>query len=122
MRKLSFCIMDNLNIIEEYEYEFEHDAEIKHLLNNIWDKFTKGKKEDPGKYFFISGNQESDIHDVERRLKINKYCVFNNFQKYFVYAFAIDYTRFYVWSKGFNPSLISWPHDFNQISKIIRNY
>lgn len=119
MRTFSFCIMNNLEIIEEFECKFEHNFELRSILVNLWNKYTKNNNI-LGRYFFDKHSMEKDIDFIERQLKINEFCVFNKFEKYYVYAFSIDYTRFYVWSKNMQPKVISWTGDYeSQTGKFV---
>lgn len=50
----------------------------------------------------------NETEDIARTLLENKYCVYNRFEKYFVVAFALNYTRFEIYSKDSRKELIKW--------------
>lgn len=83
-----------LDVCEEAYYEILSDEE-----------------DDPSYYFFSS---YFDAKEIVNCLLEDKYFCWNNFQKYYVIAFAIDYNRFAVFSKDCKTRLVKWrPNDKN---------
>lgn len=87
-------------------------------MEKLWDKFISGEYCDHSGYFFENESRESDIATVMDSLLGDKYYVRNRYQKYYVIAFAIDYTRFHIWSKDYDAELIEW----SQKGEIVDNY
>lgn len=110
--------MNDLKIVRHYETSFENDDELDDIMNKLWNIFAKNINDPSGYFFprentdidsFSQGHREGDISFIKRALLANDYYVCNRFEKYYVYAFAINRTRFYVWSKDFDAKIISWP-------------
>jgi len=64
------------------------------------------------------------LHGTPNELMKNKFDVWNRCHKYYVIGFAIDYTRFEVYSKGCDKQLFSWISDLNsdEINNEIENF
>lgn len=69
---------------------------------------TRGS--DPTGYYAKSVD-EDDIDSITDALLSDGYYVLNRYEKYYVVAFALNYTRFEVFSKDCDKELITWPED-----------
>ncbi|BCS83648.1 hypothetical protein QLL95_gp0475 [Cotonvirus japonicus] len=118
LRTLSFCMMDDLDVRISREWKFSNESEIRPILEKLWNKFLSGKCSDISGYFFDNASKNDDIEYVYQSLTKKKYYVRNRFEKYYVVAFALDYTKFYVWSKDCDPKIINWNHD----GELVNNY
>ncbi len=82
-----------------------------------WDRYpidAEDEEMDPSGYYFGQNHSVSatfDPDDVVNDLVSDGYYVWNRFQKYYVIAYAIDYTRFEVYSKDCDKELIKWRDD-----------
>lgn len=56
-------------------------------------------------------DEQSNIQIIANELIDNHYYVINRYEKYYVIAFAINFSRFEVFSKDHNKELISWNKD-----------
>lgn len=100
-------------------------------LNNVIDKETKELSEIVGYYSkdnsslyyhtkeFIEKYKNEIIDDLIK----DNYCVQNRFNKHYVIAFAINYTRFEIYCKDCDKEIIKWRENDEQdpIKGIIRN-
>lgn len=79
------------------------------------DSYYESLNNNSGIYYFIM--------DVVDTLYDNEYFVWNRFGKYYVIAFAINYTRFEIFSKDVDKILIKWREDDKNdpIKSIITN-
>lgn len=71
---------------------------------------------DPSGYFFKSSGgfpATYNPHSITQTLKRENYCVWNRYEKYYVYAWAIDGARFEVFSKDCDKQLIDWGTEIN---------
>lgn len=105
---LSFCIFDDLSprsgpITIEYD-ENDKDA-LSAALDKIVKPYLEGESIDPSEYYFT---KDYDKNDVLNDLMKDKYYVWNRYEKYYVIAFAINYTRFEIFSKDCDKELIEW--------------
>lgn len=90
--------------------------EAKEKARAEWDVKQAGKKHDPSYYFSgviceyyeEEAFEEHHAENVAERLLKNGYFVANRVEKYYVIAFALDGTRFYVYSKDYDPEIINW--------------
>ena len=115
MNTISFCILDDLEYYHgPVHVEFQHHTEIKDIITNLVTPFKETR--DASSYFDKAFFEESDrnISEIVSGLKRNDYFVINRYNKYYVIAFAINYTRFEVFSKDCDKKLITWrPEDGN---------
>lgn len=128
--KLSFGILDDL----EFAYGPIH-LELHSLdqLEALIDQIVKGLKCEPkcGEWCYgnckdVSGYFYSKYYKLHKAeilddLIKDKYCVWNRFQKYYVIAFAIDYTRFEIYSKDCDKKVIEWGEGQGPIKGVIQN-
>ena len=109
---VSFCILDDL----KPAYGPFHESMVDLTKSNIeqavrkllQDFLTAGR--DPSGYYCKEIN-ELEIKSVTNSLCNRNYYVINRFEKYYVIAFAIDYTRFEVFSRDCDKELIKWRTD-----------
>lgn len=66
------------------------------------------EKADSSGYFF---ELDFDIHEIIDDLQEQGYYCLNRYQKYYVVAFALNYTRFEVFSKDCDKEIINWGND-----------
>lgn len=124
---ISFVILDDLsNTFKPIEIEIGEvnrenvtnavDA-IAKQFGFIDDKTLVGEYEhhDVSRYYFESAFSDrykpqfiKDRDDVIDNLITNGYSVWNRFNKYYVIAWAVDHTRFEVYSKDCDKMLIQW--------------
>jgi hypothetical protein len=126
---LSFCILDDLTVCHGPEHRelngipnFNDIKEV--ILNDLLNDFRQDEYADCSGYFdkeFFASNEYIDTI-VNNLIKYN-YVVKNRYNKYYVIAFAINYTRFEVYSKDCDKELIKWrENDSNDpIKGIITN-
>lgn len=111
MNTINFVILENLKpCYGPIEITSSYD-DIKNELYNLIDVFKKIP--DKSGYFDTDffNNAETYISHIEYSLKQHNYFVRNGYNKYYVIAFALNYTRFEVFSKGHNKQLIKWRND-----------
>lgn len=97
--RLSVRIYDDLNIIYDKRFRFNKMEELENVLKIIYD--------DPSfhdRYF----KSETRFYEIIKDLHNQGYSVFNRHEKYYVYAFSIDFTTFYIWSKDCDAEIIDW--------------
>jgi hypothetical protein len=98
-----------LEIASMYQPEFSGDiVELKE-----WRKKYPNWKDDSSYYFtgykgYSSPFNENHAENISKRLIKNRYHVVNRINKYYVVAFSINYSLFYVYSKDYNPEIIDW--------------
>lgn len=111
MSTLSFCILDDLEFAYgPVHYSLQNTClttrvkEIIYLFEN---------KTDCAGYFDEEFFRNSDeyIDCIVESLELQNYFVKNRYNKYYVIAFSLDYTRFDVFSKDFDKTLIKWRED-----------
>ena len=102
---LSFGVLDDCQFMEGYpeQYTFTNVDELEAILDNI----------DIPTWLHI--DLELDV--VARSLDQNKYYVINRVEKYYVVAFAINYTQFEIFSKDVDKQLIDWEISENDKKK-----
>ena len=62
-------------------------------------------------YFFSDEDLYYDKEIVLNNLKTKGYYVANQYNKYYVYAYSIDYVRFEIYSKQCSRTVIDWETD-----------
>jgi len=106
---VSFCILDDL--IPKYgpvHVNFDglsYDT-VNKVVTNILSTF-KSQKDDPTGYYNERINAH-EIQEITQDLLNSGYYVWNRFEKYYVIAFALNFTRFEVFSKDCDKELIKW--------------
>lgn len=122
---LSYGYLDNLSHIHASPWSFkflfrnslDRDEKIKRLIEVIFKRATmepimnhEHKSKDMSLSFptkwetFIEPKKDEIIESLCKQ----GYWVYNNYDDYYVIAFAIDYAEFEVWSKGRDKKLIKW--------------
>lgn len=108
-RILCFCILrDLIPLFNPEEYRFSTKDELVIILQNLWKEL---EKLDFISQFFQSTHRQRKIKEVVENLEQSGYCVWNQYEKYFVIAFALDYKRFWIWCKNQIPQVIQWRKD-----------
>lgn len=107
---LSFVILDDLcSYCGPYYLDIGSKTKINILkgVNEIQKKFINSDKNNNyfTNYYFGTYHDSENVSDA---LYDNDYFVMNRFEKYYVIAFALNYTRFEVFSKDCDKELISW--------------
>lgn len=100
---VSFVILDDLNNC--FNPIHVQTTDIRSAVQEIARPFLNEEKDDRSGYYF------SDYYDenkVVKRLQTDGYYCRNRFEKYYVIAWALNYTRFEVFSKDCEKQLISW--------------
>lgn len=109
---LSFCILDDLRPI--YGQIHVQYSNIEELRNEVMKILVDLKKSGDPTGYYVNTITLAEIDETIRCLTTDKYEVWNRFEKYYVIAWAIDYTRFEVYSKDYDKKLIKWrEHDEN---------
>ncbi len=98
---ISFCVCDDLRPDEIITKSFKNKEELTNILKEIW---KIGTEKYSHTYFFDNISIESVVDD----LLTEGYCVYNRREKYYVVAFAINYKRFWIWSKDCEAKIIKW--------------
>ena len=104
---LSFTVLDDLNPAYGPVHETLDDltlSSIEKSVRKILQNFNSSN--DPSGYYHQY--KDSDMESIVNSLFSKKYYVINRFEKYYVIAFAIDYTRFEVFSRDCDKELIKW--------------
>lgn len=122
---ISFTILDDLNNFSD-KLDLVNDSDkfpLTKETNGTIDeyiefmKMIKNKFHKNDDYYDPTGlidNWDDDfIVNMANRLQNNRYIVSNRVEKYYVMAFALDYTRFEVFSKDCDKQLIKWRDDDN---------
>ena len=102
----------------------KHNKRTKHLDWNDHEKYDvkEGEAVDPtGRYFCDFTLQE--LYGITNCLVEEGYYVVNRYEKYYVIAFSINYTRFEVFSKDCDKEIIKWREEDQEdpIKGIIKN-
>jgi hypothetical protein len=120
---LSFSILDDceheygpINISIPDKNISTIETAIKSILNDLYKS-----NEDPSGYYarFDSYYKkkffptEHEINEIAQDLSDCGYYVINRFEKYYVIAYALDFTRFEIFSKDCDKELIIWPDSPN---------
>ena len=114
-----YIIMDcNTYMSKQSEYFDAKDYEqnsINRLKNPIYEEKIKIIIEecvdleynclDPSSYYFING---INITHVSNNLSYSNYSVLNQYERYYVHAYAIDFVRFEIFSKDYEKEIIDW--------------
>lgn len=98
--------------IDDFKYGPEVNIEVADLnrdnlliaVKNIGDEISKA-------YYFnqlVKTRSEELFNDIVDSLLEHGHYVLNQFDKYYVVAFALDYKRFNVYSRGYDKELIKW--------------
>ncbi len=119
VKTLSFCIFDDLRPEEgnRVEKTFRDESELRTILNDLWNGIPKEHASwSPYRFF-----HEVSMNEVLRDLLRENYYVRNRYEKYYVLAFAINHTRFHIWSKDCDAELIKWRDD-DKFDVIANNY
>lgn len=114
---LSFAWFDDLNVKYNRTWEFEDDQDLKPFLREIEKDFRDAGSEQS--YFFERDYSEDEIIN---NLKKDNYYVINRFEKYYVFAMAIDYQRFWIWSKDCVAEIIEWGDGDDESKSVVNNY
>lgn len=95
---------------------------IKKNLHEMLKDFKIGKNYDRSEFFDkeFFDDEENYLNKIAKELFTKKYYVVNRYNKYYVIAFAINYTRFEIFSKDCDKELIDWGSNNNsQIVNLI---
>jgi hypothetical protein len=110
---ISFCILDDLRpaygpIHETFEGPVSKES-VEKTVQNILQNFLDSNHEDPSDYY--QQIDQSEINSITTDLCLTNHYVINRFNKYYVIAFSLDYTRFEIFSKDCDKELITWRYD-----------
>ena len=126
---ISFAILDDLQEMHRLDKKIVKTPEnIRSFLDDIMKYFNEREysdvfnktiytNSDPTLYFIDQFNKETlydspnFIDNIVSTLMEDEYFVRNRVEKYYVVAFAINYTKFEVYSKDCDAQLIDWGHD-----------
>lgn len=114
--------IDDCGFYLKNENEFDYDIEYKNFIINTLEDFyikdqifTDYKSIDPGNYYY----DNSHTDDIIKNLKKNKYAVLNRYNKWYTYAYSIDYTRFKIFAKDTEERIIEWNTEKSKQGDII---
>jgi hypothetical protein len=133
---LSFGFLDDLRLKTNLTFYFDDHDELQDILNFIVDcAFCKNNRKSVERLKdesyrnlvkdYVEKNKIEDMHDgyffsddeyqqynkndyIKDALESKKFYVENQWNKYYVFAYSIDYTRFNVYSKMCQGELIEW--------------
>ena len=120
---LSFCIFDDLSPCFSpitVEYKKDDPNGLSTAIDLITKPFIEGKLQDDSSYYFKMDYSKDEVLSVLQR---KNYYVLNRYEKFYVIAFAINYTKFEIFSKDCDKKLIKWRSDDanDKITGIIDN-
>lgn len=107
-RTVSFCILDDLSPAygpksETVELEGNFANNVQAAVHKLILDFI-AEDNDPTGYYVNEIDESAIVAD----LLSDKFYVINRYEKYYVIAFALDFTRFEVYSKDCSKELIKW--------------
>lgn len=114
---ISFVILDDLRPAYGPIYITIDNLSIENIVKAVTEIVSVFKpngdtseQSDPTTYYFehFFENEQENIQRISYNLMSEHYYVRNRFEKYYVIAFAVDYSRFEVFSKDYDKELISW--------------
>ena len=132
MHTLSFIILNDLKPALDRRDVIIKDLKLDTIeagVLQVTQQWRQMPENDPSNYYFGRGCFHShknvflldngchdgppyfDFINVAMELQEEGYSVWNRFEKYYVIAFAIDYKRFQVCSKGCDPKVMHWGKD-----------
>ena len=109
MHTVSFVCIDDFKYGPEVNIEIA-DLNRENLLTavkNICERIDEISKA----YYFnelVKTRSEEIFNDIVDSLIDHGHYVLNQFDKYYVVAFAVDYKRFIIYSRGYDKKLIKW--------------
>lgn len=124
---LCYCIFDDLEPIDGPIFlplsdELTMDS-VKKVINELISERIKDENfldrsgfftyefDKPGSEIKVSRTYNNDNNLISRisdKLLVDNYYAINGYNKYYVIAFSINYTRFYISSKDCGKQLIKW--------------
>ena len=106
---ISFSILDNCKHTYGPIHKFVNSeinyTTVLEIVTNILSNFSK--TDDPSSYYYKLIN-EDEIEKITWNLIFQNYYVINEFNRYYVIAFALNFTRFEIFSKDCATQLITW--------------
>ena len=114
---ISFVILDDLRPTYGPMYINIDNFSIENIVKAVTEIVSvfkpngdKSEQYDPTAYYFehFFENEQENIRKISYNLMSEHYYVRNRFEKYYVVAFAVDYSRFEVFSKDCDKELIAW--------------
>lgn len=119
IKYILYIIMDcNTYIGKQTEYFNERDYDyqsINRLKNIVYQEKIKIIIDecldseynilDPSSYYFVNG---INIVNTTDKLSYSKYSVLNQYERYYVHAYAIDFVRFEIFSKDYEKEIVNW--------------
>jgi hypothetical protein len=109
MNTLSFCIFNDLKPSYgpvHVQFDMKDFETIKNKVKEITQELTYEK--DPSCYYHKKIREDEELNEVTNDLLDRNYSVWNRYEKYYVIAFALNYTRFEIFSKDCDKQLIQW--------------
>lgn len=111
-RAIKYNKEEIITFIKEIENLFYKNSEVRDMKFDERIKYCEqhNKRGDSSRFF--NENLTDDERDgIAEELLNNQYYVRNRVEKYYVIAFAINYTCFDVYSKDCDKELVSWGDD-----------
>lgn len=128
-------IILSIKILDDLEDVYSDSISIKNKsyesilagVKNISEPLTSGRVSDPTTYYFRDTDivwhceKDYDPENIANDLFQDGYYVYNRYNKYYVVAYALNYTKFEVYSKDCDKKLIKWrvDDDNDQVKGII---
>lgn len=112
---LSFQILDDLD--RRYEIDVQlpslERSAVEMAVRRIAKPFVTGSRRMACSQDYFDSDFDPErtsgfLQDLVRALCTRRYHCANRFEKYYVYAWAIDFVRFEIFSKDYDKELISW--------------
>lgn len=110
---ISFAMFDDLRPINVIHKKINKSVEeIIRFIKNIRDSYVK-EEYDPTCFLWNHFDENmmsmGTIAEIANDLLKNEYYVLNRMAKYYVVAFALNFTRFEIYSIDCDKEIISWP-------------
>lgn len=109
---VTFCVLDDLKTSHVETHSFNEYNEIDQIVNKILK--TSAKEYIVNFNYFFEG---IDSRYLIKELKSKSYWCLNRYDKYYVIAFSINYTRFYIYSKSYSAQAIDWSSIYDMSDK-----
>ena len=107
---ISFRILEDLSTVYSDSVSIKDSSfeEIMKGVKEIAKPFMTRKETDSTVYYFKDDYYSQEVAEA---LMKKGYYVVNRYEKYYVVAFALNYTRFEVFSKDCDKETIKWRYD-----------
>lgn len=104
VKYLTYCYFDDLKLIKRKIFTFRTNDELIMIIKELWNDD-----------YFCDNNISFD--SLINKLLSDEYCIF--IDKYYVACLSINFKRFYVWSRDYDPQIIEYDNSYNKNNKDI---